>query len=128
VSENCLQTKTRSGKSLCLTKGTLTGATTTNEETEKPVACNGPSGTLANGIASANAGPKIVEGKCVPGVQNTNPSPAEASSEGSWGPCPGQPSHRCFTVVNPPITYNCDPKDQVEIKNAEGKVIGCGRK
>jgi hypothetical protein len=58
VSENCLQTTTRSGEPLCLTKGTLTPATTPNKEAEKPVPelnCNGPAGTT-NGIGSLYIG------------------------------------------------------------------------
>ena len=70
VSENCLQTTTSSAKSLCLTKGTLTPATTTqsptNKEAEKPVACKGPAGMLTNGINSLYTGTEIVNGKCVP--------------------------------------------------------------
>jgi hypothetical protein len=62
VLENCLQTTTGSGKSLCLT---------TNKEPEKPVSehpfvpCKGQAGTH-NGIASYYIGREGVNGKCVP--------------------------------------------------------------
>ncbi|MFZ0512340.1 MAG: hypothetical protein WAM14_12095 [Candidatus Nitrosopolaris sp.] len=55
VSENCLKTETKSGESLCLTKGTLAPASTPNKEAEKPVPelnCNKPAWTK-NGMASA---------------------------------------------------------------------------
>ncbi|MGB8936913.1 MAG: hypothetical protein WCC17_17625 [Candidatus Nitrosopolaris sp.] len=58
VSENCLKTETKNGESLCLTKGTLTPATTPNKEAEKPVPklnCKGPAGTK-NGIGSLYTG------------------------------------------------------------------------
>ena len=60
VSESCLQTTTRSGKSLCLT---------TNKEPEKPVPehpfvpCKSPAGTN-NGISSTWVGREEVNGKC----------------------------------------------------------------
>lgn len=68
VSENCLKTETKSGESLCLTKGTVTPATTPNKETEKPVPepnCKGLAGTK-NGIGSYYVGQKEVNGECVP--------------------------------------------------------------
>lgn len=59
-SENCLKTETKSGESLCLTKGTITPSTTMNKEAEKPSSpsepnCNQPAGTK-NGIGSLYRG------------------------------------------------------------------------